>query len=70
MRDAEQLVVRELDPRAGIAVVEQDLDAGGLQLAVQAFGDLADALGFLQVDRISDTVNGAIGSGQRMPRSS
>src|ERR1700753_4017134 len=29
VRDAEQLGVREFDPRPGVAVVEQNLDAGG-----------------------------------------
>ena len=61
MRDAEQLVVRELHARAGIAVVEQHFDAGSREFAVQALGDLADALGLLQIDR--DQRHGERGDG-------
>ena len=34
VRDADQLLVGEEDPRALVAVVEEDLDAGGRELGV------------------------------------
>src|SRR5215469_7056752 len=51
MGDAEQLCVRELDAGARIAVVVEDLDAGGAELLIQAVADFADTGGFLQVER-------------------
>ena len=38
MRDAHELGIRELDPRSGIAIVEQDIDAGVLELPIQRIG--------------------------------
>src|SRR6516162_2155877 len=49
VRDAKQLRVRELDSGAGVAVVVEDLDAGGAELLVQAIADFANTGGLLQV---------------------
>src|SRR5579863_6668758 len=50
MWNAEQLRVGELDARTCVAVVEQHLEAGGGELGVQAVGDRAHTVGFLQVE--------------------
>src|SRR5882672_509227 len=49
VRDAQQLGIGELDARARVTVVVQDLDSGGGELGIQAVADFADTRGFLQV---------------------
>src|SRR6195256_4291723 len=49
VRDAQQLRIGELDARACVTVVVQDLDSGGGELGIQAVADFADTSGFLQV---------------------
>src|SRR5882762_11262603 len=49
VRDTEQLRIGELDARACVTVVVQDLDSGGGELGIQAVADFADTSGFLQV---------------------
>src|SRR6266478_1568228 len=49
VRDAQQLGIGELDARARVTVVVQDLDPGGGELGIQAVADFADTRGFLQV---------------------
>src|SRR3984893_3299353 len=49
VRDAQQLGIGELDARACVTVVVQDLDPGGGELGIQAVADFADTRGFLQV---------------------
>ena len=47
--DAEQLRIGELDSRPRIAVVVQNLDAGGTELGMKAVTDFADTGGLLQI---------------------
>src|SRR5689334_17902843 len=42
VRNADELRVREFDARAGIAVVEEHFDAGGVELRVQFLGNFAN----------------------------
>src|SRR5215472_12296252 len=58
VRNAEQLRVRELDAGARIAVVVEDLDAGGAELLVEAVADFADTGGFLQIERYQHQLEG------------
>src|ERR1700716_1504770 len=48
VRNAQQLRIREFDPRAGVPVVVQHLDSGGSELRIQPVGDLAHPCRLLQ----------------------
>src|SRR6185312_7449633 len=50
MRNADELRVREFDARAGIAVVVEHFDAGGVELGVQLVGDFANTFRLLGSD--------------------
>src|ERR1700722_15271917 len=43
MRNSHELRIGEFDPRAGVAIVEQHVDAGGIELLIQGIGGLLDA---------------------------
>ena len=51
MGDADELHVGEHHARTLLAVIEQHVDPGGLQLAVEAFGQLGHAMGLVHVHR-------------------
>ena len=50
MRDSHQLGIGEFDPRTGIAVVEQHIEAGGIELLVQRIRGFLYTGRFLVVD--------------------
>src|ERR1700681_4290307 len=54
MRNSDELGVGEFDARTGIAIVEQYVDAGGIELLVQRIGGLPDERRLLLVDRHQD----------------
>jgi len=54
MRNADELGIGEFDPRAGVAIVEQYVDAGGVELLVHRIGGLLDPRRFLVIDRHQD----------------
>ena len=70
MRHADQLPVGEHRARTLAAVVEHHVDAQREQLAMELLGRLAHRpLRSMPIGQIT-TVNGAIASGQMMPRAS
>ncbi len=54
MWDAHELRIGEFDPRAGVPIVQQNIDAGGVELLVQRVGGLLHQRRFLVVDGHED----------------
>src|ERR1700730_8863111 len=54
MRNSDELGVGEFDARTGIAIVEQYVDTGGIELLVQRIGGLPDERRLLVIDRHQD----------------
>src|SRR5688572_27676313 len=63
MRNADKVVAGNLDARALVAVVKQEVDALGDGLAVEFFGSLADTGRFWRVDGDDDQLEGSNGVG-------
>src|ERR1700693_3427010 len=54
MRNSDELGIGEFDARTGVAIVEQYVDAGGIELLVQRIGGLLDERRLLVIDRHQD----------------
>src|SRR5258708_25312050 len=54
MRNSHELGIGKLDARAGVAIVQQYVDAGGIELLVQRIGRLLDERRLLVIDRHQD----------------
>src|SRR5690349_3445926 len=50
VRNADELCVRELDARTGVAIVVEHFDAGGVELRIQLVGNFADTFRLLGSD--------------------
>jgi hypothetical protein len=69
MRNADELAIRELDPGALVAVVEQHVDTCGFELGIEAFRSFANTWGFWRVNGDNDHLEGRNGVRQMMPAS-
>src|ERR1700690_3419609 len=63
VRNAQKLRVGELHAGAGVAIVEQYIDAGGVEVPVQGVPGLLYSGRFLRVDRHKDKLEGSNGLG-------
>src|SRR6202034_2394469 len=63
MRDSHELRIGEFDPRTGVPIVEQYIDAGGGELLVQRIGGLLNERRLLVVDRHQDDLKRRDGFG-------
>src|SRR5258707_4405937 len=54
MRNSDELGIGEFHARTGVAIVEQYVDARGVELLIQGIGRLLDASRLLVIDRHQD----------------
>src|ERR1700676_1396302 len=54
MRNSDELRIGEFEARTGVSIVEQYVDAGGIELLVQRIGGLLDERRLLVIDRHQD----------------
>src|SRR5258708_24736171 len=54
VRNSDELGIGEFNARTGVAIVEQYVDAGGIELLVQRIGGLLDERSLLGIDRPQD----------------
>src|SRR5258708_22155757 len=54
VRNSDELGIGEFNARTGVAIVEQYVDAGGIELLVQRIGGLLDERRLLVIDRHQD----------------
>ncbi len=71
MRDAHELRIRKLHPRPRVAIIQQHVDPGRIELLVQQVGGFLDAGRFLVIDGHQNDLKGRDGiRGQMMPLAS